>query len=440
MTYEQCDDGSQEAREDPTPGSKNESATSFYTRKKWKSVLQNSTLDLSCRDIDARGALVISTALLKNQYVTNLNLSSNKIGDEGATAIADMLRSNSIIRSIDLSCNGITNIGGIALASAFIPHSSQIGQPGSWNRSLFSITLVGNQLSDDTLIAFGNAAACNRELARVDLAWNKIGPQGVQCMMRSMQRNPLCNFILMGNRISDEGTVFLCNALKQFGGQSQASINLYDNCITYRGAEAISQLLDNNDFVQDLSLCGNTIGFRGVRELQRHLSYATCVLRSLNIADNMLGDASAGEVSAIVTTNLPTLIQMNVSNNDFTDDGATLIMEALTKNSTLQLFVCKNNTFGARAASAVRDLVRATKSLKSLNLSNCIESADHRLSITLAVGETDGVHVEMGVPEDTDDDNGIENKIANFLQAKADQDAQKAQEAKEAKKLRRSAQ
>lgn len=425
----------------PYPGTKGEKSTSFFTRKKWKSIMQYNLLELAGRGLDPRGAQVVGTALMKNTYVTKLDLCNNGLGNDGTVLLADVMRANTHINWLNLSHNGITDIGGIALASAFIPNVSPSGQPGQWNRNIMTIILMGNELSDDTLLAFSNAAACHRDLTRVDLSWNRVGPQGTKCLLRCFQRNPLCNFTLSANSIGDIGTAHLCDALIRHGSRTWTTLNLFRNDISHRGAAAIGQLLSRTDMILDVNLRSNTLGARGVQELRGFLTSAgaTITVRSLNLADNMIGDEGARDVAGIIEADLPHLLRLDISDNNFTDAGALIIARALRTNTRLLQVNCRENTFGAKSVAAVADLVRGTQSLKSLNLANCIESADQRRSVTLAVGEADGVHVEMGEQGGMDANGGdAVAKMAEFLQIQADQEAAKAKEATLKKKMSRS--
>jgi Ran GTPase-activating protein (RanGAP) involved in mRNA processing and transport len=436
--------GSRKKDKVPYPGSKGESTTAFYTKKKWKALLQETRLDVAGRFLGPRGGLVVTSALFKNTYIVALDLSHNALGDEGAMTIANLLRVNTTLQHLNLAHNDISDVGGIAIASAFIPNVSATGQPGQWNRTLYTLILMGNALADDTLLALSNAAACNRDLTRIDLSWNKVGPNGTRCLTRAFQRNPLCVYQLAANALGDEGTTHLCEALQRHGGRSQLSLNLYNNEISYSGANAVGQLLAQTSVVQDVSLAGNTIGFKGAQALQQHLTdfavLAACPLRFLNLSDNWLGDEGAASVAAIIAADLPALERLDVSDNQITDPGATTIVMAVLRNTHLRILNCENNRLGAKAVEAVVQLVHESSSLKSLNVSHCIESAEHRRTLTVAVGETEGLHVELGPNPDTavaaagDEPSDLVSKMTEHLQMLADQDAQRERDNPPAKK------
>ncbi|EPY37347.1 hypothetical protein AGDE_06587 [Angomonas deanei] len=422
----------------PLPGAKGEPSTAFYSRKKWKDVLQESSLNLQGRALDPRGALIIGTALAKNRYVVSLDLSNNLIGDDGAITVSEMLKSNTSINKLNLSQNGITDIGGIALASAFVPNVTPSGQPGLWNRSLFSLILTGNDLGDDTLLALSNAAACHRDLTFVDLSWNHIGPQGTKCLLRSLQKNPLCNFVLAANKIGDVGTKYLCSALQLYGGKSQTTLNLCMNDISHRGAAAIGKLLSGDERILEVNLAGNTLGFRGVRSLANCFMESKTVVRSLVLRDNMIGDEGAKEIAAIITANVPSLERLDISDNKITDNGSVLIAKSLLSNTHLQVINCQNNVFATKAVPAIEDVIRQSKTITSINLYGSLVSSNHRRQLTTAVNESEGTHVEMGKDPEADGDGTLLEKMEEHLQILADQEAQqKAKEEEEKAKKKK---
>ncbi|CCW64430.1 unnamed protein product [Phytomonas sp. EM1] len=424
----------------PYPGTKGEPFTEFYSRKKWRTVFQSQMLDLAGRGLSSVGTLIIGTALAKNHTISYLNLAHNDMGDDGAIALADLLRVNETIHTLDLSQNCITDVGAIALASAFLPNVSPSGQPGQWNRTLTSLILVGNECGDDTLLAFSNAAVSHHGFSTINLSWNRIGAKGTRNLMRCFQHNPLCNFILYANQLGDEGVVHLCEALRLHGGKGQGSLNLYRNSVGPRGAAAVAALLDGNDYLLELDLSSNTLGLRGTQEICRVLTTSTCVLRTLNLADNMIGDDGAKEVARVISANLPTLNRLNVSDNEINEKGSFHLVNALHKNTSLLVVQAGKNTFGSKAVKSIEELVRTTKSLCSLNIMNCVSSPELRWRLSLAVGESDGVHVEMGneTTVENEEEGGILARINEYVQGLEEQEAQRAREATAAKKLRRS--
>lgn len=416
----------------PPPGTRKDPTTNFYNRRKWRALLFSASLELQGKNIVPRGALIIGTALMKNKHVVRLDFSHNNIGDEGAVTMAELLRKNETIQHLNLAQNGITDVGGIALASSFIPNVSPNGQPGQWNHTLFTIVLSGNDLGDDTLLAMSKAAACHRDLSVVDLSWNKIGPSGTKCLMRSMQRNPLCVYKLMANRIGDEGASYLCEAMQRFAGRGTPTLNLFRNDVRHRGCKAVGQLLENNEFITELSLHSNTLGLKGIQQLRQHFLAAPNCVRTLDISNCMLGDDGAHEVAAIIEANLPSLERLSVANNGFSDNGGATVVKALLKNAVLVMVSLSYNTFGAKTVDVATRLISTAKVLKLLDLSKCIESIEMRRTLAFSASDADGIRVEVGeVQEETLDD--MLQRIADHMQMTLDAEAANAKSKKSKK-------
>uniref|UniRef100_A0A0A9YQ06 RAN GTPase-activating protein 2 n=1 Tax=Lygus hesperus TaxID=30085 RepID=A0A0A9YQ06_LYGHE len=104
----------------------------------------------------------------------------------------------------------------------------------------------------------------------------------------------------------------------------------------------------NVSFVNNLNLSGNTLGPRGVKELRDGIamvSYDELTqtyggLRMLNLRDTMLGDAGGYEVAKLIAINIPTLVRLNISDNNIGDDGMCSILQALQQNTHLQMVIC----------------------------------------------------------------------------------------------------
>lgn len=416
----------------PAPGAKTDKYTNFYSKSKWKQFFAKATLELAGRSIEQRGALIIGNALAKNRTVTCVDFSHNHMGDGGAIEIAQILKVNEFIQNINLSHNDITDVGGIALASCFIPCANPTGQPAQWNRSIYYINLSCNQMSDDTMLAFSNAAACHRELSKVDLSWNSVGAQGTKCLLRSMQRNPHCTFVLSANLVGDDGVEYLCDAWRRYGGKGNSSLQLFRNDISKNGADAIGRLIEGNDFIVDINLSCNTLGFKGTQMLCQRFVAAKNIVRYLNLSNNMLGDEGAEEVAHVIASNPESLTKLNISANDITDKGGAALAHSLGKNSGLVIVNLSENTFGAKTIDALTEPIRNAKVLKMLDVRKCFPTTELKQQIMSISNENNGIRVDTGV-SDEDIFGEMMGKITEHMQ-KILEDEEKARNKKKKKK------
>ena len=92
-------------------------------------------------------------------------------------------------------------------------------------------------------------------------------------------------------------------------------------------------------------------------------------ITALDLQGARLGDAGAFALAAVVTANA-TLLELNVSYNDITDAGATVLCRALER-SHLQRLSLRGNHIGVGGAAALSRVIRRTRHLAYIDVSNC---------------------------------------------------------------------
>ena len=373
----------------PAPGNKKDENTNFYTRAKWKTFMSKAYLDCNGRNMRKEGCASVMFALCKNKTVTRIDFAYNNIGDEGVTLLAQYLKVNDTLQSVNLACNGITDIGAIALASAFVPYANPTGQPSQWNRSVDQIYLSGNLIENDGFQALSMAASFLTDLRVIDVTYNKLKGYGCKAMMRSMQRNKFCNYLLGRNEIGDEGAAHFAAAMKRFGGPGMGFINLWCNGISKHGAEALGDMTENNTFVERINLSWNTLGFPGTNALvSRLLPPNQHVLQELNLANNKLGKDGIEEVARLIEADMPTFVRINVSSNQITDGGGVSLFNAVAKSRNIQHILAMDNDFGTHTANAIATAVRAQRGLKTINVEKCKQFKTSDISL-MSAAKTD---------------------------------------------------
>ena len=364
----------------PPPGNKKDEYTNFMTKMKWKQAFQKPDLEIAGRNIRPQGCLIITNALLKNKTLTRVDFSHNHLGDDGAVHFAQLLKVNQSIRTVNLACNEISDVGGIALASAFIPSANPSGQPSQWNRTVWYFNLSGNNLKDDTLVAFSNAVTCNTDFTELDLTFNKIGPQGTKVLSRTMTRNNMCGIRLAANSLGDEGCQYLCDAWRRYGSKgTQRMLDLARNNLGQGAGEHIGNLLAGNTFVMDLVLQQNTLGAKGAKGIfaPMVLSVSAC-LRVINLFDNFIGDEGAEELARYLA--LDTTVEIvNVAKNSIGDKGGAALFAALHKCSRMNTVYANANRFSSvEIVRHINDRLRSTKTIRLIDVKENVWTAEAR--------------------------------------------------------------
>ena len=425
----------------PAPGGKKDEFTNFQSKAKWRAALMKSLLELAGRNLRPTGAKIVANALMKNRWVVQLDLSHNHLGDDGAIEVAQALKASELLHTVNLSCNEITDIGAVALGSAFVPCANPTGLPSQWNRSVNYLTLACNQIGDDGFVALANAAACHHDMARIDLSRNQIGGFGIRAMYRSQERNKMCQFVLFGNQLGNEGVQHVCAAWKQFGGKGSHSIlNLHGNDFSLGGAQAIGDLLNGNDFLQELNVSSNTLGSRGAEALAtRMVPAGRNVLRQINLANNRLRDDGADEVARISEANAENLTKLNLSSNEIEDRGGERLANALAKNTFMTNFTASNNAFRDRTVDAMCNMIAGSKTMKVIDIkgNNFHELNKTKLSEATKVCPSAGFRMDYGAVDDSLSMQGFLEKLTQYMQLLQQDEERKA--AKKKKKKPKSA-
>lgn len=427
----------------PAPGGKKDEYTNFYSKVKWRGFLMKSGLDVAGRNLRPQGSKILSNALLKNKWVVQIDLSHNHLGDEGAIEFAQVLKVTEMLHTVNLSCNEITDIGAVAIAAAFVPCANPTGMPSQWNRSVNYLTLACNQIGDDGFVALANAAACHHDMAKIDVSRNNIGGFGMRALYRSQERNRICQFTLYGNQLGNEGVEHLCEAWKQFGGKgSHAILNLHSNDFSLGAGQAIGDLLDGNDFLQDINLSYNTLGSRGAEAIASKMVPAgRNVLRFMNLANNRLRDEGAEEIARIIEANGELLTKINLSYNDIEDRGGDALAKALGKNTFLTNFIATNNNFRDRTGNSMCRMITNSKTIKVVDIkaNNFSEAIKMKLSDAQKACPSAGFRMDYGAVDDSLTMQAFLEKLTQYVAVLQAEEAKKAAK-KKGKKKKKSAQ
>lgn len=426
----------------PQPGGKKDEFTNFMSKGKWKAALLKTGLDIAGRSLRPTGSKIVSNALMKmKNHVVQLDFSHNHMGDEGAIEVAQVLKVSELLHTVNLSVNEITDIGAVAIAAAFVPCANPTGMPSQWNRSVNYLLLACNKISDDGFVALANAAACHHDMAKIDLARNAIGGFGIRALMRSQERNRMCQFALHGNQLGNEGVQHLCAAWKAFGGKgSHAVLNLHENDFSLGGAQGLGDLLDGNDFLQDINVSCNTLGSRGAEALSSKMVPAgRNVVRFINLANNRLRDEGAEEIAKILEANSEHLTKLNLSYNQIDDKGGERLCHALAKSFAMVNFIASHNQFRDRTVEAFCSMLPANKSIKVVDIkgNNFTEPQKMRLGEAMKACPSAGFRMDYGAVDDTLSMKDFLDKLSQYMQMLAEEEAKKA--AKKKKKKTRSA-
>ena len=305
-------------------------------------------LDLSSNRLGPEGAKALAPALVRSS-LTVLILSHNKIEDEGAIAIGHALRDNADckMQTLELVKCGMRAGGAKALA-AFCAVSA----------SLTKILVGGNGLGDEGTIILCDALreSTVSKVEELNLRNNFIRPDGAKaiaalCAVRGSltKLNLIRGFDLVsGHQLGDEGTIILCDALRESTVSNVEELDLQYNQIGPNGAKAIA------------ALCAVRGSLTAIGE------------GGLNPKYNRLGDEGWGAIFTGVCSNKDSKISsIDVSHESIGLPGAKLIAEALQKSvaGSLTKISLAQNKLEEKGTKVICEALKGNETLKELDLS-----------------------------------------------------------------------
>jgi Ran GTPase-activating protein (RanGAP) involved in mRNA processing and transport len=249
--------------------------------------------------------------------LTKMSLAKNKLGEEGIKAICEALKQNKTLKEFDLS--GYNNIGGEAGAK-------HVADMLGVNGGLTSINLSGNAL-------------CG-------LDWQGKGiytAEGITAIADALRVNgSLTKLSLAQNKLEEEGTKAICEALEQNTTLKELDISGDRTCGDYiggsAGAKHVAKMLGVNGGLTALDLSFNELNDDGVSAVCEAIqSNKETKLASLNMGANGIGPVGAKSVAALVAIT-GALTRVDVRYNNIAGDGAAQLAAAVLGNLKIEMF------------------------------------------------------------------------------------------------------
>lgn len=144
----------------------------------------------------------------------------------------------------------------------------------------------------------------------------------------------------------------LSNASSFFSPRTVRVLVLFVNDIGPIGAAAVAKGLKHNKSLRKLMINMNVVGDKGVEAFGETLTYNRS-LRQLYLSDNNIGNAGVIALTEGLIHNDGSLLELNLSNNEITCDGAREMAIRLKKNSGLTGLWISGNPIGYDGAKAM---------------------------------------------------------------------------------------
>ena len=271
----------------------------------------------------------------------------------------------------------------------------EIGKCLSFNKTFTKLVLSNVGLNKDagSFIADGIKANPETSIHSIDLSRNQLDDKAVTAFANCIgnQKNGIIQLNAAHCGISKNGLSLLAQAFRKnvHTTSTLSSLNLADNHLDPEGSAALSSWLANPNKVHELNLCntnanlevimpalvrgcaeirrinvsGNKIGKKAVQSLSQFVQSADSLLTlnldntslsvdemvaitqaiggnpylqnfDLSIAANKLGIQGAKQI-AVISSSAPNIVRLNLADNEFGDEGMSLVCQALANSQSL---------------------------------------------------------------------------------------------------------
>ena len=270
--------------------------------------------------------------------IEKFNISHNNITDNGAITICDILKHNGTLRELDVSQNKISINGMkmilesietqlIILSLEYVDLSGN--ESSSWgvycaiikHCCVNSLTLCGDEGMEEYIKEITDSLQANTTLQSLSLC--SIGKIGVNSIKTILMNNfTLKRVNLSWKKIYDsKGIIFMHRIF---------SPNTDDLMQTKTTVDDINRVVDVNILFDD-----DDVSYIQSPHLSSDIvctqNYKLKTVISLSIGDD------AAHVLAFGLSNNTTVEELNISNNNLTDEGAVAIIDCLKYNKTLKI-------------------------------------------------------------------------------------------------------
>lgn len=293
-----------------------------------KRMLGANTLCAHGASLDADHASTIAEGLMRNKSLHHLVIGNAQIGSEGLLSLAEALRENSSLDTLALGRNGIggdtSDCPAIGILSTvlrttnfhlkqIVIEDNRIGNEGcvllgeaigdffsskfcrlqsmvlnrvgmlddggeaigvalTRNRTITSLQLCGNYLSDRTAVSLGEALGQNSCLRELDLADNHIGSEGGLALSRGVGVGSISTTSVRAD--GQEITTSSDSQGRLYGGNSTLCRLCLDNNFMREDVWVnFMQSMETNSRLVDISMFGNMMPVRRYHQMKRYMRH-----------------------------------------------------------------------------------------------------------------------------------------------------------------------
>ncbi|XP_056623062.1 uncharacterized protein LOC130436438 [Triplophysa dalaica] len=290
-----------------------------------------------------------------------MNLKDHKLDESRVKQICDLLQDkHCTLHTLRLSGGSITKKCIDELISALCSNCSHLRH---LNLSKNELGTSGvNKLSD----LLKNPQCTLKTLVLCEC---RIDTKQLAVLIQALCSNPshLRELNLSQNKIKDDGVKHLCDLLKH------CELKKLELCgcslIEEQCAHLISALCSNPSHLKHLNLSGNKLGTLGVNKLSDLLKNPQCKLKTLVLCECRIDKKQLVVLIQALCSNPSHLRELNLSENEITDDEVKHLCDLLKHCELEKLELCGCSLTEDQCAQLISALCSNPSHLKHLNLS-----------------------------------------------------------------------
>uniref|UniRef100_A0A8D2K8J8 Leucine rich repeat containing 74A n=1 Tax=Theropithecus gelada TaxID=9565 RepID=A0A8D2K8J8_THEGE len=145
-------------------------------------------------------------------------------------------------------------------------------------------------------------------------------------------------------------------------------LELEDNCIMEEGVLSLVEMLQENYYLQEMNISNNHLGLEGARIISDFFERNSSSIWNLELSGNDFKEESAAPLCQALSTNYR-IKKLDLSHNQFSDIGGEQLGQMLAINVGLTSLDLSWNNFHTRGAVALCNGLRGNVTLTKLDLS-----------------------------------------------------------------------
>ena len=212
----------------------------------------------------------------------------------------------------------------------------------------------------ELLLLIAKAVHINKVLTELHVEHFCISNEKALAIRNCLAVNTMKELHVSDCTFSCQSLEIILQAVKQSHALTKLAIcNTILSILSDNGMQLISECLDNNEELRELSLVDTKMTDNGVKSVSISLRN-NHILKVLDIADNTITNKGAADIADAIKCNT-TLLHLNISKNFIEKEGILDIIVASTTTKTLQRLDCVFNTLSQSDFMAITDYIRIHK-------------------------------------------------------------------------------